>query len=189
MGAIQSTYSRTQLTPTQCTRPLVCRTFSRVRLPPSLYTMCVIPALLEDASALHGLLGFQSQVFLQRAPIWVSSSMKIPLASAPSVVWTSTNTTAPRRRLGLRSSRVPGVYTDEESLLLFGVVGGSAETLRDELDALLLFEGDKSGLIPLLETPPVDRGGGTRDALKHRFFFEGLGVDSSAGFKGILVVV
>ena len=96
-----STYSRTQPTPTHFTRPDAFFTFSKVRRPPSLYTTWVIPTLESFGSAPSTgerlELGFQDQDLTHRAPICCKSSTKIPDASSPSVVWTSTCTTAPCR--------------------------------------------------------------------------------------------
>src|SRR5436305_13653139 len=70
-------------------------------------------------------LGFQFHCRTHLAPIWVSNSTKIPLASAPSVVCTSTKTTAPRKTLfsTVFKGRRPGVI-DLGRITAEGVDGG-----------------------------------------------------------------
>ena len=110
----EETYSKTQPTPTHLTRPPACLTFSSVRTPPSLKTTCVIPTLLSLGSVpstgeeLDR--GFHVQFLTHLAPICCRSSMNMPLASSPSVVWTSTCTTAPWRTFPHALIFRPGLF-------------------------------------------------------------------------------
>ncbi|KAI6764842.1 hypothetical protein HG531_012729 [Fusarium graminearum] len=114
------------------------------------------------------------------------------LASAPSLVYTSTKTTAPRRMAGFRSRRgvragVPSEdqRSDFEGVAATGVEG--AEGLSGMVAGMLFLPLEEYGIATPLLVGPEGRLGATREVLKLRFL-RGVGEESSAGFKGTLVV-